>query len=285
MPIVTKDNATEAFRFIAPVVKVALDGTPTLIGTAFFITRTGVIVTAKHVILDNLDEHSRDTGGIGVLCTYGPHLGAYRSLRQSYWHSSADIAISETSRFADDKGDEILNDVLALSVAPQARDELISTQFFHDDGLNPDQKIANEPGNPLMRWRFEIDAQFQSAGPSTPPTDGKVHRFRPAARITRGQLTNYFPAGRDSVMLPFPAFESNMPIYAGASGGPVFNTRGQVIAVNCTRFEGSDISYHTDIVCLLDLPVDNTVTASDPIPRQRTVRQLAELGFVSIVGL
>ena len=86
-------------------------------------------------------------------------------------------------------------------------------------------------------------------------------------------------------MLPFPAFESNMPIYAGASGGPVFNTQGKVIAINCTRFEGTDVAYHTDITCLLDLPVDNTVTESDQIPRARTIRELAELGFISVEGL
>ena len=285
MPIVTKDNATEAFRFIAPVVKVALNGTPTLIGTAFFITRTGIVVTAKHVILDNIDKYSRDVGGIGILCTYGSHAGVYRSLKHSYWHSDADIAVSETSRFANENGEEILNDVLSLSVLPQSVDEPISTQFFHDPDLEPDQSILNEPGNPLVSWRFEFDLQFQASGPSTPNTDGDVKRFTPAARITRGRLTNYFPNGRDTVMLPFPAFESNMPIYAGASGGPVFNTQGKVIAINCTRFEGTDVAYHTDITCLLDLPVDNTVTESDQIPRARTIRELAELGFISVEGL
>jgi hypothetical protein len=285
MPKVSADNATEAFRFISPVVKVSLSGTPTLIGTAFFITTTGVIVTAKHVILDNLDEHSNDIGGIGILCTFGPLAGTYRALRRSHWHPTADIAVSETAQFVDADGDYILNEVLALTVLPQLGDEPISTQFFHDSDLQPNRAIVSEQSNPMLSWDFEIDLAFRAAGPNTPQTTGTVHRFSPSARITRGALTRHYPAGRDRVMLPFPVFESNMPIYAGASGGPVFNTRGEVIAVNCTRIEGSDVSYHTDISCILDLIVENTFTQRDPVPRARSVRELAALQAVSISGL
>ena len=285
MPVATKENAIEAFRLVAPVVKVSLDGMPTLIGTAFFITTTGVVVTAKHVILDNLDANSNDVGGIGVLCTYGPWAGTYRSLRRSHWHPTADICISETAQFSDASGNELSNEVLGLSVLPPSPNERVSTQFFHEAGLNPDQAIANEPRNPMLSWNFPLDLQFQAANAGTPRTEGSTHRFTPSARITRGALTRYFPTGRDRVMLPFPVFESNMPIYAGASGGPVFNSRGQVVAVNCTRIEGSDVSYHTDIACALDLIVEDTFAEGDTTPRARTIRELAVLGAVSVAGL
>jgi len=285
MTTITLENATEAFKAITPVVKVALDGQLTLIGTAFFITGTGVVMTAKHVILDNLTEGGNDIGGIGVISMYGQMAGVYRSFKRSSWHSRADIAISETAQFREPNGEVARNPVLSMSALPQRKGELVSSQFFHDSTLSVDRSIITEQLNPLKEWAFRFEFKVNSVAPNTPITADVVRKFSPAARITHGTLTNYYARGRDTVMLPFPAFESNMPIYAGASGGPVFNTQGEVIAINCTRFEGSDASYHTDIICALDLSIENTITLQDRTPRSRTVRELASLSEVKIVGL
>ena len=59
-------SAHKAFEAVLPVVKIALDGQITLIGTAFVVSATGIVMTAKHVILDNLDSNGEDIGGIGV---------------------------------------------------------------------------------------------------------------------------------------------------------------------------------------------------------------------------
>jgi len=285
MPIIIVETAEEAFNSIVPIVKVSLAGNPTLIGTGFFITTTGVIVTAKHVILDNINGDGRDIGGIGVLCPYGPAAGVYRSLKRSHWHPTADIAISETAQYQTAAGKPLLAQPLALSVLPQLPDEPISSQFFHASALVPDKTIENEKFNPLREWRLSLEIGFLSAAPSTPETNSHIVNLSWSSRITRGNLTRYYPSGRDTVMLPFAVFESNLPIYAGASGGPVFNSSGQVIALNCSRIEGADVSYHTDITNILELIVENTCAEGDSAPRSRSIRELAEKRFVSIAGI
>ena len=243
--IIDLDSAEKAFDAILPVVKIAFDGQISLIGTTFVVTNTGIVMTAKHVILDNLDVHGKDLGGIGVLPIYGRFAGRYRPFHHSSWHSSADIALCECARFAHrDSGEEILNTVVFdLSLKHQRLGEPVSSQFFHDPALKPDQSIPNEPTNPLRRWVTRSTLRVESAAQGTPDPDDIPRGFSPSARITHGKLTNYFARGRDSVMLPFPVFETNMPIYGGSSGGPVFNSEGHVIAINCTRFEGNDVAY------------------------------------------
>ena len=218
---------------------------------------------------------------------YGRFAGIYRSFRHSSWHTQADIALCECARFCNrETGQEIYNTmVFELSLEDQLSDEPVSSQFFHDVGLKPDLSINVEKLNPLDHWRNTFKGKVESARSETPITNDVLRTFRSSARITHGRLTNYFANGRDGVMLPFPVFETNMPIYAGASGGPVFNSKGHVIAVNCTRFEGSDVAYHTDVSTALDLFIPNTVALGGEEIKRRTLSDLAQLGAVSIYGL
>ncbi|WP_371435205.1 hypothetical protein [Polaromonas sp.] len=56
-----------------------------------------------------------------------------------------------------------------------------------------------------------------------------------------------FEKMRDRIMLPFPCIQTNVPIYGGNSGGPLFDERGRICAVHCTSFGGNDIAFHVPI--------------------------------------
>jgi hypothetical protein len=72
----------------------------------------------------------------------------------------------------------------------------------------------------------------------------------------RGQIIEYFPSGRDRALLRWPCFHVNFHMHAGASGGPVFDDRGRVFAINCVSNEPqTNIAYATSIDCAISLPV------------------------------
>jgi hypothetical protein len=68
-----------------------------------------------------------------------------------------------------------------------------------------------------------------------------------------GHITAQHLNGRDSVMLPWPCYETDMEIRGGASGGPVCisGSEGTVFAVNCSSFFPHNVSYVSSIVPLV----------------------------------
>jgi hypothetical protein len=85
-------------RGIAPIYKVSFSGEATLVGTGFWVTERGHIVTAWHVIADNIGPDGIDTGPIFAMCMSADRTHTARALRKSYKHDDFDLALSETSR-------------------------------------------------------------------------------------------------------------------------------------------------------------------------------------------
>ena len=101
-------------------------------------------------------------------------------------------------------------------------------------------------------------------------------------------------------LIQFPYFESTIELRSGASGGPVFDSSGRVIAVNCRGWdfgggehEGQHLSYLVPISHLLDVEIDpfmvppNSWEAAqmpdDRTPGQVfTISELASYGHVQL---
>ena len=95
------------------------------------------------------------------------------------------------------------------------------------------------------------------------------------SRAGFGRLTAIFKEARDRVLLPFPCFQSDIPLYGANSGGPVFDKKGRICAVNCTNFAGEDVSFHIPLKGILGLVArDIEFVPEDPVPRWRTVTEL-----------
>ncbi len=55
--------------------------------------------------------------------------------------------------------------------------------------------------------------------------------------LTSGSITQSFPQGRDSMLVPWPSLEVDAPLFGGMSGGPVFDERGGLIGVGSRSME------------------------------------------------
>lgn len=268
--IINNENAQDVWGAIVPIFALSRQSEARLIGSGFFITSTGLLVTARHVIQENIGHDGTDIGGIGVIQMYGEQQFVVRPLLHSCFHPIYDLALCETARLTSADGHSIKTMALHLTLEIPALDSPIATHSFH--GL--DAKVDTDKRRPLHHADFQFSGVFEMDRAKE-----SVMAWR--SRVTSGYVKNYFPHGRDSVMLPFPCFESDTPIHGGTSGGPVFDEQGRVFAVNCSRFEGTDIAFHTHIAGVLDLELDNTVLPNDRVPRTRPVRDLAEVGAVA----
>ena len=268
---------------IAAVIRVSLKGVPSLVGSGFFISPNGLFVTAKHVIHDNLDDQSRDIGGIGALLLDPNNFGQYLPLEWSSWHSVSDIAVSDTQQRFKANGQPFTTEFLSLSLAEPAEGSTISSRFFCHSSIEvSDRDLVLPPVNRTIVTSTLLHMFLGVEG--TPATTAGLIESKVGSQDRNGHLRRHWRPIRDTVMLPFPVFESNLAIPGSGSGGPVFNEAGKVIGINTTGIPGSDISYHTYISELLNLQVRVSPLGSTERYLAR-VEDLAKTGHLSIEGI
>jgi Trypsin-like peptidase domain len=246
---------------IAPIYKVSLEGNVDLIGTGFWITEKGHLVTAWHVIADNIGKDGEDRGPIYAIQTYADRGVVPRVLRKSDQHPVYDLALSET--LGPGGYDANPTWTFSMTLAEPTVGDFVGTYSF----LSFDQKFDGEKYEGISTDHFH--------GTLGIPDLGLIYQLRFAARINRGEVLEVFPEGRDRVIMPFPCFRSDIPIYGANSGGPVFNRAGQVCGVNCTSYEGQDISFHMPLKGILELWArDIELIPEDPNPRNRSILEM-----------
>lgn len=118
--------------------------------------------------------------------------------------------------------------------------------------LNPVMTLTLEVpaiNSPIVTWAYP-ETQISN-------TDDGRHKldFRP--NFYDGILEACFPNGRDTVMLPFPCYQGSITVLGGASGGPVLNEKGRVFGVNCTGYDGTNLSFFARINEILPLWIDD----------------------------
>jgi len=208
---------------VFPILK-QVDGRNSIVGTAFFIAKAGIFVTAKHVIQDVLDTEGRQIYPIAGLQILTDNRYTIRQVISCHANTRSDVVVGVLEW----RGEEFCSKVLALTLVEPRIGSSIHTYAY--------------PGS-----NVRIESNVQTLTLNTDFYDGI--------------LTEHLPEGRDRTMLPFPCYRGDIRILGGASGGPVFDDAGRVFGVNCTGFEGdgNDISYFTRINEILPLRVDNIV--------------------------
>lgn len=256
------NGVSDGITGIAAIFKISVEppGKATLIGSGFWLTEKGHVVTNRHVIDDNIGADGVDEGPIFAIQTFADRRAVPRALRKTYRHETYDLALSET-------------------LAPEG----------HDDPTWTFTSTLDEPkvGDPISTYSFvAINQKFDGEKYDGITTDGFMGRLTIpdqnldfeltfATRINQGHVLEIHPDGRDRVMLPFPCFRSDLPIYGAHSGGPVFDKSGRVCGINCTSFEGQDISYHMPLNGILTMMAPEIeLIPEDPHPRSRTVHEL-----------
>lgn len=243
----------------APIFKLAPGGVFQLIGTGFWITSQGHLITAWHVIEDNIGKDGVDQGPILAIQTLLDRTIVFRSLKQSIRHKTFDLALSETA--PESTAPPTIPHVMTLE------DPAVGARIHTHSFLDPRQDFSNEKVGGVSTFTYH--------GEGFIPERDLHFNFDYMARVGVGKVVERFPAGRDSVMLPFPCFQSNMPIYGANSGGPVFDEKGRVCGINCTSYEGADISFHVSLEGVLKLTArDIAFIPEDPTPRRRSVFEM-----------
>jgi len=246
---------------IAPIYKVNFSGEARLIGTGFWVTERGHLVTAWHVIEDNIGKDGIDTGPIYAMCMSPDRTHTPRVLRKSYKHTTFDLALSETSS----PGDSGKTSTWPL---PMTLDEPeVEAKVFSHAFVSQAQSFFKGPHNGLTTSEFSATLAI--------PDLGLKFDLSYMTRLESGHVKAIFVEARDAVMLPFPCFQSEMPIYSANSGGPVFDAKGRICGVNCSSYEGTNISFHIPIRGVLDLFAHEIeLIPEDPVRRGRTVLEL-----------
>lgn len=235
VPVLAQDLNTGHFRFV---------------GTAFFIIVNGLIVTAKHV-LDDVRQHGRVIGPIGVIHFVGNNTYYFRNIKKSYEYPNSDVALAlldqPTHKIT---GAPLLNKVLTLSLCGATSGDRVFTYTY-------------------PKTSIDINVQKQV--------------LRITSSIYEGTLIREFPDGRDSTMLPNPCWQTDIHIHGGASGGPVFNDKGHVIGVNSTSFQNDpSCSFISTLSHIKNLRISG-VSVPEKNMTDPTIRELLDSGLISKV--
>lgn len=252
----------------APIFKICPDGSAQLIGTGIWLTTNGHLLTAAHVVDDNVGPDGVDLGLICAIQTLPDRRFLCRAFRRTDKHARFDLALTETVAPQGMEGVSTIPHMLTLE--EPLRGARVHTHAF----LSPEQDFTGERYPGITTFRFEGEGMIQETS--------QTFAVRYMARVGFGHVTDHFPEARDAVMLAFPCFQSDIPIYGANSGGPVFDHKGRVCGINCSSYEGSDISFHVPLKEVLSLRMqDVELIPEDPVPRRRSVM---ELGLASRIG-
>jgi hypothetical protein len=211
---------------IFPIVKV-VNKRVHLIGTGFFITDNGLFATAKHVLMDAFDEDGREKYGIGLFHFIEDNVYISRPILRFSAHPIADVAVGVAAPMQNNKTEQPLN----------------NPYMFLDF-----KEVS--VGSNVVTYAYPRFSCTQ---------EGTSQKVEFNATYYDGYIREYFPNGRDKVVLPGPCYQTSIHIHGGASGGPVFGPNGLVFGINSTGIDGTDISYVSRTSDILHLRVDDVL--------------------------
>jgi hypothetical protein len=221
-----------------------------LLGTGFFITTNGLFVTARHVLMDPFDEKGRQTYPIGIIQFFGNNDWIYRPILRCGSNSIADVAVGVAAPVhRNSDGKPLTNPIFTLTLLRPSLNNRVVTYAYpkHANLILPDgtQQINFVP------------------------------------TYYDGHIKDYFPLGRDKVLLPGPCYQTSMAIHGGASGGPVFSPNGLVFGVNSTGYDGTDVSFVSRIHEIFAISIDDVVIDAG-VARKVSIIELAKLGHIVV---
>jgi Trypsin-like peptidase domain len=192
-------------------------------GTGFFIHENGLFVTAKHVPF--YQEKPLRTF-IAIHAYY--KLISFRHVRRFVNHPTADIAIGFLDKY-------------------DPRNKIIFDSNLKYDHLTPN--FENPEKGQLVK-------NFGYGGSSIEDKEKRIQDGNFTCQWGQGKISELYLEGRDKSTLPGATVEAFMATIGKASGGPVFNEKGEVIGVNSTSLDGEPpVSYFTPINKILELVI------------------------------
>jgi len=205
-----------------------------LIGTGFFLDDRRFL-SARHVFSGRGSASDLEgASGVAVYCVHTVNLqrkavARYVDLGSVVTRNDTDIAsgLVEMRQFG--RGDPSVSE-----------GDLRHTGYFSHAAVDP---------VPVGTRVYTIAYPLASVVEVKP---GGVH-IHAQSDAYEGRITNHYPSGRDRSFLPWPCYETDMEVKAGASGGPVIvSGSGVVFAVNCAGTEPHTVSHVTSLSPLVN---------------------------------
>lgn len=220
-----------------------------LLGTGFFISQTGLLMTAKHVLQDVITNKKADRP-IGIIHVLPNNQYILRSIVKGFWFERSDVAVAQLDQPVHKKTKDVLqNKKLKLSTSKLLIDDIVFTFAY-----------------PASEFSMEDSSQKLVLCPS----------------FYEGKLIKHFAAGRDRTMLPNPCWQTDIYIHGGASGGPVFNSKGAVIGINSTSL---NIAPNCSHISTIEHALTIEISGLKINGNTQTKFSLKELGKLQIISI
>ena len=245
----TQDGVeVEPQTVIFPILKEIGNNQHQMIGTGFFVTKIGHFVTAKHVIEDVYDIKSKiQHNPIHAVHFVEGSKVLVRHITAISSHNSSDIVVGKMDYHVVDATEEpLFNKTPVFSLTPPPINSAVVTFAY----------------------------------PKTDKVLTKGNAGKISAGYYHGKMLEHSESMRDSVMVSWPHYITSIDLNGGASGGPVFDCYGRVIAINGVG--GLDgLSYMARVAELLDLRVPE-FPMEGAHPEGPTVKELINLKVISV---
>ncbi|WP_298545901.1 serine protease [uncultured Aquimarina sp.] len=226
VPLVSEDKKTNKLFFI---------------GTSFYISGNGILLTAKHCIFNKKDEVYDNLGVIHFLPNNQYIL---RPIRKTTYANEYDVAYLLPEEILDKEKNIVPSPSLILTDRFPELNEQLGTFGY------PDTQTIPQPES--IKMDFISDFYL-----------GKYVEFH---KNGIGLLKNS-------------CFQTTIKMKSGSSGGPVFNKNGTVIGICSTGYDvtdgGDDISFATPLLPTFSLSLE------DDNGNKKTINELIEEKIIS----
>jgi hypothetical protein len=191
-----------------------------LIGTSFVISHDGLMVTAQHVVDEASAIRETDPEAYPVVILSNPevdplnpgeHYGLFVNVRTVYATEGHDVALFRVDRQLPDGS---MLDLPKASLS--ARVPPVGAALL---GLGYTRMTLERHRQQGIRRFFSMAQSFHGS---------------------HGRVTDVYPKGRDSSMIPFPSVATDARFDPGMSGGPVFDgSTGLVSGIVCSGLDSA----------------------------------------------
>lgn len=206
-------NSIDPMNGVVPIIKELQRGYLQTIGTGFYITRYGLVMTAKHVIEGLASKDGKQIDNAFVCHTPNSSDLILRKIMSASFLKDVDIGVIQADNYMEEYPQNPLMNYRARLSAdiPDRGAELVTFAY---------------PENKRMDFTSDTDVREIRSG------------------FYEGKFLRYV-VNSENPSLPFSHYETTIRLRGGASGGPVFH-KGKVIGVNCRGWDFGEESPDDD---------------------------------------